>query len=141
MFSKTNLIATAATALWSFFGGYLLWGIIGDPMLKNHLGSATGVMKDVPDFGILALGCLISAFLFVTIYSKWVKGSHSVTQGAQFGILIGAFIGLGDQLIDNAVSNLLVLSGTLLNAIIYFVFYIIMGIIASLVFNKFSSAS
>ena len=68
MFSKTNLISTFVTAIWAFAGGYLLWGIIAEPLLADHMMS--GLMKEVPDFLFLAVGCLIMAFAFSTIYSK-----------------------------------------------------------------------
>jgi hypothetical protein len=35
MFSKSNLISTLVTAIWGFFGGWLLWGIIGGPHVKR----------------------------------------------------------------------------------------------------------
>ena len=70
MFSKTNLIAYLVTALWSYFGGFLIWGIIGDPLLKNHLGSATGLMKDIPDHLHLVVGCIISGCYLLYHLSK-----------------------------------------------------------------------
>jgi len=139
MFSKTNLISYLVTSLWSYFGGFLLWGILGDPLLKNHLGTATGVMKDIPDHFHLALGCVILAIVFCIIYSKWARGHHSVSQGAQFGLLIGILTGFGSGMIDFSTSNMLEFSGFILNGILYVVYYIIMGIIASLIYKKFSA--
>ncbi|WP_142785138.1 hypothetical protein [Changchengzhania lutea] len=139
MFSKTNLIATLVTALWGFLGGWLLWGLIGEPMLEDHTLIA-GLMRDMPNMVILGIGCLIGGFAFSTIYSKWARGTHNVSHGAQFGIWLALLIGLGGGLIDHATSNLLDLSGTIINAIIYIVFYIIMGILASLVYSKFSGS-
>ncbi|RZW42507.1 MAG: hypothetical protein EX263_12295 [Flavobacteriaceae bacterium] len=139
MFSKTNLISTLVTALWGFLGGYLLWGLIGDPFMKDHLGTATGTIKETPDFGTLAFGCLISGFAFSTLYSKLARGSHSSSQGAQFGIWIAIFLGIGNGLIEYATANLLDLTGTITNALIYIVFFIVMGVLASLVYNKMST--
>ena len=139
MFSKTNLIAYLVTALWSYFGGFLLWGIIGDPLLKNHLGSATGLMKDIPDHLFLVLGCVILAIIFCIIYSKWARGHHSTSQGAQFGLLLGILAGFGSGMIDYSTSNMFVFTGFLLNAMLYIVYYIIMGVIASLIFKKYTT--
>lgn len=135
MFSKTNLISTIITAIWGFFGGWLLWGIIGDPMLVDHVVTA-GLMKEMPDMGPLAIGCLIVGFAFSTLYSKWAQDTHAFPQGIQFGIWIGILIGLGGGLIDHSTSNLLDLSGTIINAIIYVVHFVIMGILANLVYKK-----
>ncbi len=140
MFSKTNLVSTLVAGLWGFFGGYLLWGIIGDPMLVDYMGTATGVMKETPDFAHLALGCLIAALAFSSVYSKWARGAHSASQGMQFGVWIGVLLGLGSGLIDFATANILDLSGTLINAVIYVVHFAVMGVLVSLVYNKMSSS-
>lgn len=138
MFSKTNLIATIVTAIWAFGGGYLLWGFIAEPLLTEHV--MTGIMKETPDFFHLALGCLIMAFAFSTIYSKWARGAHSLSQGAQFGIWLGILVGLGSGMIDFATSKLADLPGTLINALTYIVFYLIMGVIASLIYGKLAKS-
>lgn len=134
MFSKTNLISTLVTAIWAFAGGYLLWGIIGEPLLTDNMMS--GLMKEMPDFLHLALGCLIMAFAFSVIYSKWARDAHSISNGIQFGIWLGILKGLGSGLIDYATSNMADLTATLGNAIIYIVFFAIMGALASFVYSK-----
>ncbi len=139
MFSKTNIIATLVTGLWAFFGGYLLWGILGESLMMDHLGSASGVMKETPDFVHLTLGCLILAFIFCIIYSKWARGMHSASQGAQFGLWLGLLSGVGEGLIDFATANILTLTGTLLNAVIYIIYFLVMGILASMVYGKVKS--
>ena len=139
MFSKTNLISTLAATIWGYFGGYLLWGIIGDSLMADYSGSATGVMKVAVDHLHLLLGCLILAFAFSTIYSKWARGAHSVSQGVQFGIWMAILIGLGEGLIDFGTSNLLNITGTFLNTVIYLVHFVIMGAIVSVVYNKLST--
>jgi hypothetical protein len=138
MFSKSNLISTLVTALWGFFGGWLLWGIIGDPMLDDHTIN-DGLMKDMPDMAILAIGCLIVGFALSSMYSKWARGVHGVSSGAQFGVWLGILIGLGSGLIDHSTSNLLDLSGTIINAVIYIIHFALMGILASLVYGKFAT--
>ncbi|OUR94566.1 hypothetical protein A9Q87_02720 [Flavobacteriales bacterium 34_180_T64] len=138
MFSKTNLMSTLVTTIWGFFGGYLLWGLIGDPILKDHTVSS-GLMKDPPDFMHLVIGCLIVGFVVSTIYSKWARGAHSMSQGAQYGIWLGILMGLGSGMIDFATSNLLDLSGTLINAVVYIVHFGIMGVFVSLIYGKMKS--
>ncbi|GAA3636069.1 hypothetical protein [Flavivirga jejuensis] len=138
MFSKTNLISTIITSIWGFLGGWLLWGIIGDPMLADHATTA-GLMKEMPDMALLAIGCLVIGFAFSTIYSKWARGTHGISHGVQFGIWVGILIGLGGGLIGYSTSNIMDLPGTIINAIIYVVHYVIMGIIASLVYRKFTA--
>ena len=139
MFSKTNIIATIVNAIWAFMGGYLLWGIIAEPYLATQT-RISGVMREAPDFLWLALGCLIMAFAFSTIYSKWARGAHSTSQGLQFGAWLGILIGGGSGIIDYATANLLGLKGTAVNAVVYIVFFAIMGVLASLIYSKVKSA-
>ena len=137
MFSKTNLIAILTATLWSFFGGFLIWVIIGDPLLENHMLSA-GLMRDPVDYTFLILGCLISGFAFSTIYSKQT-GSHSISKGLSFGVLIGVFIGFGSGFIDHATANILNLNGSLINGVLYVIHFAIMGALVSVVYNKIKS--
>jgi len=53
-----------------------------DPFNADHLGTATGIMKDQDSiiFLYVALGSLITAFAVSTLYSKWAGGSHSIAQ-------------------------------------------------------------
>lgn len=135
MFSKQNLISTLVTFIWAFMGGYLLWGILMDPFLNEHLGSATGVPKIEPDFLYLAIGCLILGCAFSTIYSK-LSGAHSISKGLKFGVLMGVLRGLGSGFIDFSTTNIMDVTGTIVNGIIYIVFFAVMGVLAGLVYDK-----
>lgn len=139
MFSKTNLISTLITTIWGFLGGYLLWGIIADPFLMNHLGSATGVPKEAPNFGLLALGCLITGFIFSTIYSKWARGHNSLSEGFKFGALIGVLLGFGNGIIDQSTTNIMDMTGSIVNGFVYVIHFAIMGILASMIYKKLSN--
>lgn len=135
MLSKVNLISTLIATIWGFFGGFLLWVLIGDPILQDHMLTA-GLMRDPADYMFLILGCLITAFVFSTLYSKWARGTHNTSQGIQFGIWLGIFIGLGNGFIDYSTSNVLNLNGTLINGVLYIVHFAIMGVLVSIVYNK-----
>ena len=138
MFSKNNLISTVVTSLWAFFGGYLLWGILGDSFLSEHLGPGAGTFPEEPNFMYLVLGCIIMAWAFSTIYSKWARGAHNVSQGAEFGLILAILIGFGSGLIDYSTGNILDMTGTLINGVIYIIFLVIMGVLASIVYGKLS---
>jgi len=138
MFSKANLVSTLLVAIWAYFGGYLLWGILGDPFLAEHLGSAVGVMRAPVDMVHLILGCIVTAFTFSTMYSKWANGNFSASNGVVFGVWLAIFIGLGIGLVDFATTNVLDIVGTLASAGIYVVFLGIFGLLAGFVYNKMS---
>lgn len=135
MFSKSNLLSTVATAIWGFFGGWILWGMLVDPILQDH-NAMVGVMREMPDMFHLVIGCLLGGFFFSTIYSKFSQGNHSATSGINYGIWIGLLIGLGEGMVNMAVMNMLDFTGTIINAITYVVFYAIMGTIAGVVYQK-----
>ena len=139
MFSKANLTSTIATALWGYFGGWLLWGILSVDFFNDHLGSATGVMKEVPGpMMYLVAGCLIFAFAFSTLYGKWSSGDYNAGSGVTFGVWLAVLLGLGEGLIDYSTSNVLDLTGTLGSVGIYLVFLAVMGLLAGVVYKKMS---
>jgi len=133
MFTKTNIISTLLTALWAYFGGFLLWGYLSVDYFNGHLGSATGIMKDPPDMVYLIIGCIINAFVFSTLYGRWSNNNYSAGSGIVFGIWLALLMGLGEGLIDYATSNILDLTGTFANFGIYIVFLGIMGALAGVV--------
>ena len=139
MFAKSNVICTIVTAIWGFVGGYLLWGLLGETLFADYLGSATGVMKAVPDMAHIALGCLIQAFAFSTLYGKGEKGSYGISSGIIFGLWLALLIGLGEGLIDYATANILNLTGTMVNFVLCIVFFGVMGMLAGLVYKKTTS--
>jgi len=136
MFSKAKIVSTLVTAVWGYFGGWLLWGTLVDPMLSEHSGGATGVMREMPDMIHLVIGCLIVGFVFSTIYSKWGSDGFSASSGLTYGIWVGLFLGLGEGMVNFAVMDVLDLTGTLINAGTYVVFYAVMGLLAGMVYNK-----
>ena len=140
MFSKSNLISTLVTAVWGYLGGWVLWGMLMDPILQEH-NSATGVMKEMPDMFHLIIGCIIAGFAFSTIYSKWSNGNYSAMSGLTYGVWVGILLGFGEGLVNMAVMNMLDFTGTLLNGITYIVFYAVMGLLAGMVYQKTSPAA
>lgn len=136
MLTKKNILSSLVAALWSFIGGYILWGILANDILMANLGTATGVSKDSPDFIHLALGCLIQGFIFSSIYQKWSSGRHRFKSGLRFGLRMGILFGYGSGMIDFATTNTFNTNGFLINGLIYIIFFTIMGILVSLVSRK-----
>jgi hypothetical protein len=138
MFSKSNLISTIVTAIWAYFGGWLLWGLLMDATLKEHLVTS-GLIKDIPDMLHLILGSLVVTFCFSNIYGKWSQGNFGISTGVVFGIWIGVLVGLGLGLVNLATMNYMDSTGTFLDTGIYLVFFGIMGLLAGIVYQKTSS--
>jgi hypothetical protein len=135
MFSKTNLLTTLVTGIFLFFLGYLIWGILTVDFFTEHAGSATGVMKEEPDMLFIALSCLIQAFFLSAIYGKWAGGKHSAMEGLEFGILIGAFYGLGTAFMQIGTANLFDMTGGLANGVLEIVYYALAGVLVAIMFK------
>lgn len=113
-------------------------GFIADPILMDHLGTANITVKEMPDMLYLAIGCVLVGLFFSHIFSKWSRGAHSVSQGAEFGIMIGLLIGFGNGFIDMSTVGILDVTATLMNGVVYIVHFEIMGALASVMYNKMS---
>ncbi|MBX2826809.1 MAG: hypothetical protein KTR22_01520 [Flavobacteriaceae bacterium] len=135
MFSKANLVATLLTAIWGQMGGFLLWGIIAEPLMADNI-LLEGLIKPEPNFAFLALGCLVQAFGFCSIYRKFGMNEYGAASGLNMGILVGIMIGLGEKMIDYATANMMDLQGTLINFAIYVIFFGVTGLIAGLIYKK-----
>lgn len=132
MFSKTNLISTVVNTIWVYFGGYFLWEILGPTLFEGYKESS-------PDHLHLIISCLILSFAFSTIYSKWTRGAYSISQGAIFGLWTGILIGFGERWFDLAF-GMHSITDALVNGILNLVIFTVMGILASLIYGKFSSS-
>ena len=124
--------------VWGFGGGYLLWGLVADPYMADHMLTA-GLMKEMPDMAHLVLGCLFQAFAFSTIYKCYANGKYGMKSGFSLGVMMTVMVGLGAGLIDFATANMLDLHGTFVNLIVYLVFFGVTGILAGLIYGKMAS--
>jgi len=102
MNSKT-LVAAVLGGLASFFGGWLLYGILLQGTMDSMTGSATGVMKTDAEMMTagnmitMFLGSLVMAYLLAYIFEKWATISTAMG-GAIAGATIMGLIGLGYDL-------------------------------------------
>jgi len=138
MFSKSNLLATIVAAIFLFFGGNVIWGILMVDFFAEHAGSATGVMKEEADMLHIGLSSLFQAFFMGAIYSKWARGVHSFKEGFQFGALVGAFMGIGMGLLWFGTSNLNDFTATSVEAVIEIIYFGIAGGLIGFVYKASS---
>lgn len=139
MFSKSNLLATLAATIVMFFLGYLIWGIATVDFFEAH--TITNTMKDPVDMVFILLGNLFASFALSSLYGKWARGHHSAKEGAEFGAWVGVFVGLGMGLLWYGTSNMMDITGHLVEAIIDILFYIVIGIVISVVYKATSAKS
>jgi hypothetical protein len=66
------LAATVAGGLVFYVVGFVLFGIVLDPFLRNYVAQYPGLMKEpMPDLLFLPLWNLAIAFLFALVFEKW----------------------------------------------------------------------
>lgn len=68
------LAATVAGGLVFYILGFVLFGIVLDPVMKNYMNEFPGLMKTpMPDMLFLPLWNLAMAFLFAIVFEKWAS--------------------------------------------------------------------
>jgi len=137
MFTKQNLLATFAGFLTMFVLGYIIWGIVTVDFYAAH--SLNNVMKDPPDFLFIVLGNLIGTFTLSSLYGKWARGVHSPSEGFQFGVWIGIFVGVGMGFLWYGTAELMDLTGYVVEAVIDIIFYGIIGAVIAIVYKAAAS--
>ena len=80
--SKSKIFATLGIFVLIFFLSWLYYGKLMPDFYESHMGTAKEFSKMPPDMLLLTLGLLISAYMLVTLYSKWARGAHGTSQGA-----------------------------------------------------------
>ncbi len=84
------LIASIAGAVVLFLGGYVLYELLLGGFFEANMGSATGVIKESPEFLWIAVGQLAGGGVLATALG-W-KGATDIAGGAQAGAKLGALI-------------------------------------------------
>ncbi|NKI31631.1 hypothetical protein [Croceivirga thetidis] len=133
MFSKSNLLATLAAAFVMFLLGWAIWGFALEDFFESH--TISDVMKDEPNPILILVSNLIGAFILSSIYRKWARGQHGIKEGPEFGIAVGAFTGLSMGLMWYATSNWMNFTGHLAEVIIEIMYYALVGIVISVIYN------
>lgn len=97
MSTQKFVLATLAGGVTLFALGGIFYGMLLMDFFLANSGSATGAMKEVPDWFHLVLGELVYAALLTTVLGKWARVSgagQGFSVGATFGLLLGVALGL-----------------------------------------------
>ena len=100
------LAATVVGGIAFFFLGFVIYGLILDPMvMKPNMNTFPGLMNDVPIWAPLVLANLVSALLLTYIFDRWASIS-TFMGGMQGGAIVYGLMGLSYQLMFMAFWNL-----------------------------------
>jgi len=97
MSTQKFVLATVAGGVTLFVLGGILYGWLLMDFFMANSGTATGAMKETPDWFHLVLGELMFATLLTTVLGKWARVSSAgqgLTVGATFGFLLSLAMGL-----------------------------------------------
>ena len=100
------LAATVAGGIAFFVLGFVIYGLILDPMvMKPNMVIYAGLMKETPTWIPLILANFVSAFLLAYIFDKWATISTFIG-GLKGGAIVWFLISLAYQLMFVAFMNL-----------------------------------
>jgi hypothetical protein len=93
------LAATVAGGVTFFVLGFVIYGLILDPMVMrpNTTPEAMKLMKDPPMWAALVLGNLVAAFILAYVFDKWASirtFAGGLTGGAVLWFLIALYFQL-----------------------------------------------
>jgi hypothetical protein len=135
-----NFTRIALAGLGAFVVYFALGGLsfVVMPSLKDEFMKYPGVyrtqdaMKAVIPFGMIAM--LVAMVVLAVIYAMLYKGGSGVTEGAQFGALIGIFA-ICAFVVHNYVNLNIGLKLTLQQGTAYFVEWVVVGIVIGLIYR------
>lgn len=110
------LVASVAGAVVLFVGGYVLYELVLGGFFAANAGSATGVIKESPNFIWIAVGQLASGGVLATALG-W-KGATDVAGGAQAGAKLGALIAVALGFVTLGAMNTSTLASTLVDVVV-----------------------
>lgn len=139
MFSKSNLLATLVGFIVLFFSGWVFYDMIAGSFFESHATEfGTAAMRAEPEMIMIAIGCLVQAFVMSVLYGKWARGHHSAKEGFTFGAWIGVFLGFGVWILNEGVMDMTDMTARLVDGVWNVVQYGLVGLVIALVYQKFS---
>jgi hypothetical protein len=137
MNAKKRISATLAGFVVFFLLGWLFYGILLVDFYAANQGSATGVMRSDSEmvFWALALGNLFQVYLLVYIFGKWANIT-TFGGGFQAGALIGLIFGSGYNFTMYGTTNIMNLTGTLVDVFVIALMMAITGGVVGFVLGR-----
>ena len=119
MSASKRITATLAGFVVFFILGFLFYGVLLVDFFNANGGSASGVMRADTEmvWWALVLGNLFQAYLLVYVFGNWAQIS-SFGGGFKAGAVIGLIFGYGFDLTMYGTSNIMNLTGTLVDPLV-----------------------
>lgn len=134
---KQFSIGTLVGAVVLFLLGFLVYAVLFSTFFEANLGSATGVNRadDSMVMPVLFLGNIALAGLLTYIYLQWAQISTFMT-GLKGGLIIGLLMNLGHNLIMYSTTNIMNITGALVDVVLYTIVIGLTGGVIGLVLGR-----
>ena len=132
MDGKRFIVGTATGGIVYFVLGVLLYAVLLGDFFESNMGSATGVQKEEIQYWPLLIGNLAFAALLTYAIQNWVQAS-TFREGARTGALIGLLVTIGYDMIQYDTTNIMNMTGTLADILVFTLMSSIAGGVIALV--------
>ena len=128
------LVASVAGAVVLFVGGYVLYELVLGGFMEANMGSATGVMKESPNFLWIALGQLASGGVLATVLG-WA-GATDAAGGAKAGAKVGALIAIAFGFVMLGTMNISTLTWAVVDVVVAAVLWGAAGAVVGIMLGR-----
>ncbi len=120
-----------------FILGYLVWGLALAGLMEQNVGSATGVARSESEFNwiTMILGNISMGLLLAVIFGRWA-GISTFATGAKAGAIIGLLMGAANDLIMYSTTNIMNLTGVIVDIIAMTIVTAIVGGVVALMLGR-----
>jgi len=136
--SKNFLLATVIGAVVYFVLGYVIYELLLGSFYAGQQGSATGVMRDAPLWSWMILSILVFSAVIALILG-WA-GAKDAASGFKIAALVGLLVSISFDFGQYAMSNLMTMTGTLVDPIVGAIHTGIGGAVIGLMLGRDSQA-
>ncbi len=105
MNTKKILVATLVGAVAFFLLGWIIWGMLLQGFMADHMTHYDGLIKEPPNMILMFVSMIFSALFYAIIFNRWANISTFKT-GLQAGAIISVLLGLSYGLFDLSYFNL-----------------------------------
>jgi hypothetical protein len=129
------LLAGLVGAVFFFFAGWIIYGMLLMDFFASSSGSATGVMKDPPELWAIAVGNLAWGLLLAVVLSKWTNASNA-SGGAGAGLIMGLLAALAFDMMYFGTTNIMNLQAALADVVVFGIMSMLGGAIVGMMLGR-----
>jgi hypothetical protein len=107
MNAQKRILATVVGTVVAFFGGWIIWGIIADPLFEGHMDTSLSRGEDGMIWWALIAGNLFYTYLLAYVYEHWNGGVKGFMPGLKIGVMIGLILALAIDLTMYSMSTMI----------------------------------